>query len=70
MAPAKEDKMTGYFKNMDAARLAKLEALEKELGCCLVALEPEQIAQISQSQIKKLQSFEKESETILLAYSC
>lgn len=62
--------MSYQFKNLDADRIARLRALEKEIGCCLVALDPVKLANVPQTQLKKLQSFEKESGAILVAYTC
>ena len=54
---------------LDKGRLARLRAFEKELGCCLVALEPEfRLAELSQAQLRRLVAAEKELGVLLLAY--
>ena len=58
------------FAQLDKARLAKLQALEDELGTYVVALEPEvQMATLSQEQVKRLQEVENELDVIMLAYA-
>ncbi len=62
--------MTDY-KKLDKMNVVKLQTLEKELGCCLVALEPKpKLAKISAEQLRKLQSVEKELDAVILAYNC
>jgi len=57
------------FKKLNKTELAKLQTLEREMGCCLVALEPPpKLASISDVQLKKLQNTEKELDAIILAY--
>jgi hypothetical protein len=54
---------------LDKTRLAKVQALEKNLGCCLVALEPEFcLAQLTAAQVKRLKTAEKDLGVVLLAY--
>ncbi len=54
---------------LDEARMEQVQALEKELGVWLVALEPEvQPASLSDEQVKKLQAKEKELGVVLVAY--
>ena len=54
---------------LDKARLATVQALEKKLGCCLVALEPEFcMARLSAAQLTRLKAVEKELGVVLLAY--
>jgi hypothetical protein len=54
---------------LDEARLTKLRALEKELGVCLVALEPEvKLADLSGEKLERVQASEKELGVVLLAY--
>ena len=63
--------MMPRVKSIDKADLAKVQALEQQLGCCIVALEPQpQLAEISQDQLKQLQSLEKKMNAVLLAYKC
>lgn len=59
------------IKKLDRARLDKLQTLEKEMGCCLVALEPSpKLAAISDAQLKKIQAMEKKLDAVILAYDC
>jgi hypothetical protein len=54
---------------LDEARMKQVQALERELGVWLVALEPEaQPASLSDEQLKKLQAKEKELGVVLVAY--
>jgi hypothetical protein len=54
---------------LDSARLAKLQALEQELGSVIVALEPpERPAVLSDEQVQRLQEVERELGVVLLAY--
>jgi hypothetical protein len=63
--------MSPQAKKLDDANLNKLNDLEKKLGKCVVAwdqkLEP---ANISEDQIKELQTLEKELDAVLVAYNC
>ena len=55
---------------LDAAQLTQVKALEKELGCCVVALEPEyKLARLTPAQIKQIASAEKQLGVVLLAYN-
>ena len=55
---------------LDDDRLAKLQALEKDLGAVIVALEPQFIpAALTADQVKKLQAAEDELGVVLLAYT-
>ncbi len=59
------------YKKLDKSGMTRLQSLEKELGCCLVAFEPvPKLARISADQLRKLQSAEKELEAVILAYNC
>lgn len=65
--------MTSRMKiaQLDEARLARLRALEDELGTCIVALEREfHLADLSEEQLKRLQAVEQELGVVLLAYEC
>lgn len=56
---------------LDEARLAKLRALEDDLGVCLVALEPAyRLAKLSEDELKAIKAGEDEMEVVLLAYRC
>ncbi len=59
------------YKKLDKSGMTRLQSLEKELGCCLVALEPKpKLAHISAEQLRKLQSAEKELDAVILAFNC
>jgi hypothetical protein len=62
--------MQQQFKTLNKTDIERLQSLERELGVCLVALEPERIAKISNEQVRQLKDFEKETGTVLLAYRC
>ena len=54
---------------LDETRLAKVKALEDELGFCVVVLEKEfSVADLSEDQLRKLQAAEEELGVVLLAY--
>ena len=54
---------------LDDDRLAKVKALEDELGYCIVAVEREfSLASLSADQVRKLQAAEEEMGVVLLAY--
>jgi hypothetical protein len=54
---------------LDKGQLAKVQTLEKKLGCCVVALEPEyRLARLTPAQIKQLASAEKQLGVVLVAY--
>ncbi len=54
---------------LDDAQLDRVKALEKKLGCCVVALEPEfRLARLTPAQIKELASAEKQLGVVLVAY--
>ena len=56
---------------LDRARLEKLQALEKGLGTCLVAVEKQDgFDDLSEEQLKGLTAAEQEMGAILLAYKC
>jgi hypothetical protein len=58
------------YKKLDEASLAKLQALENETGYCVVALERQpELADISETELREIQSLEKEMDAVLLAYS-
>jgi hypothetical protein len=55
--------------HLDDARLARLQALERELGSVIVALEPAaRPAALSEEQVQRLQQAEQELGVVLLAY--
>lgn len=54
---------------LNGNKLTRLQSLEKEIGCYLVAFEPvTKPATISDSQLLKLKSLEKDMEAIIVAY--
>jgi hypothetical protein len=67
----KERAMSPQVKQLDEANLSKLNDLEKKLGKCVVAwdqkLEP---ADISEEQVKELQTLEKDLDAVLVVYNC
>ena len=63
--------MSPQVKQLDEANLSKLNDLEKKLGKCVVAWDQElDPADISEDQVKELQSLEKELDAVLVAYNC
>lgn len=63
--------MSPQAKQLDDAKLDKLNNLEKKLGKCVVAwdqkLEP---AVISESEVRELQALEKDLDAVLVVYNC
>jgi hypothetical protein len=63
--------MSPQVKQLDESNLGKLKEIEKKLGKCVVAwdqkLEP---ADISEEQVKELQTLEKDLDAVLVAYNC
>jgi hypothetical protein len=56
---------------LDSGGLAKLQALEDEIGGCVVALEKQaRLAQLSKDRLERLQAAEKDLDVVLLAYEC
>jgi len=63
--------MVQHTKKLDDVGLSKLQALERKLGCCIVALERQpQPATLSEAQLEELQAMEREMDAILVAYTC
>ena len=63
--------MVYSIKKLDQAQLAKIQDLERKLGCCIVAWEqPPPPADITVSQVEELKALEKETGTLLVAYRC
>ncbi|MBI2852562.1 MAG: hypothetical protein HYX84_05635 [Chloroflexi bacterium] len=59
------------IKELEPAILSRLQNLEKQLGCCIVAVEPRfPVARLTQEQLGELQALEKEMKAILIAYAC
>jgi len=56
---------------LDEARLSRLRNFERQIGTCLVALEPKaELADLTSEQLQQLQAAERELGVVLLAYSC
>jgi len=57
--------------DLDDKTLAKVRALEDEIGGCVLALEPKvKLMDLSDEQLEKLTSAEEELGVILMAYEC
>lgn len=55
--------------NIDESSIAKIRNLEKELGACILALEPRYpVKQLCEEDLKKVQQLEEELHVVLLAY--
>jgi len=55
--------------NLDEASLARIEAMEEQMGTLILALEPHHpLAKLNEEQVKKLQELEQALGVILLAY--
>ncbi len=62
---------TKRFKDLNGPQLAMVQTLEKKLGCCVVALEPQPtVADLTSAQLNELKSLEKEMKAVLVAYAC
>ena len=64
--------MAYRIKKLDDSGMAKLQALEEEMGTCIVAYakETSPVASISTSQLDRLRAAEKEMNAVLVAYQC
>jgi len=59
------------FAQLDSGDLTKVQALEDEIGGCVVALEKQaRLAELSKDRLKQLQAAEKDLDVVLLAYEC
>ena len=57
------------YARLDREKLARLTALEAKLGSWVVAVEPEvELANLSDAELRELQTAEQELGVILLAY--
>jgi hypothetical protein len=55
--------------NLDESSVAKIRNLEKELGACILALEPRNaVKQLREEDLEKVQKLEKDLHVVLLAY--
>ncbi len=63
--------MTYSAKKLDESGLEKVQALEKRLNCCIVALDqPNKVAEISKADLEQIKSLEKDLDAVLVAYQC
>ncbi len=55
---------------LDDGQLLKVQMLEKQLGCCVVAMQPEKskVAKLTPAQVKEIASAEKQLGMVLVAY--
>lgn len=59
-------KFAGY---LDEAAVTKIRALEKEIGACVLALEPRYpVKQLCEEELAKVRKLEDELGVVLLAY--
>jgi hypothetical protein len=57
--------------DLDEKSLAKVQALEEEIGACVPALEPKvKLRDLSEEQLEKLRSAGEELGVVLMAYEC
>lgn len=57
------------YARLDREKLARLTALEAKLGSWVVAVEPAvELANLSDAEVRELQTAEQELDVILLAY--
>jgi hypothetical protein len=55
--------------NLDESSIAKIRNLEKELGACILAMEPRNaVKQLGEEDVEKVQKLEKDLHVVLLAY--
>jgi len=59
------------FADLDNEGLDKVQALERELGACVVALERQvELLDLDEEELEKLQDAEQELGVVLMAYRC
>lgn len=57
--------------DLDEASLARVQALEQEIGACVLALEPKvKLRDLSAEELERLRSAEEELGLVLMAYEC
>ncbi len=57
--------------DLDEGSLGTVQALEQDIGGCVVALEPKvTLKNLSPEQLQKLRSAEEELGVVLMAYEC
>ncbi len=55
--------------SLNESSVAKIRNLEKELGVCILALEPRNaVKQLCEEDVEKVQKLEKDLNVVLLAY--
>jgi hypothetical protein len=55
--------------NLDESSVAKIRSLEKDLGACILALEPRNaVKQLREEDLEKVRKLEKDLHVVLLAY--
>jgi len=56
---------------LDEGSLNKVQALEEDIGACVVALEREvELIDLDEDDLEKLQNAEEDLGVVLLAYEC
>ena len=59
------------FADLDEGSIKKVQALEQDIGGCVVALERRiSLRDLSPEELEKLQSAEEELGVVLMAYEC
>ncbi len=57
--------------DLDEASLARVRALEDEIGACVLALEPKvKLRDLSEQELERLRAAEEELGVVLMAYDC
>jgi hypothetical protein len=57
--------------DLDEQSLSKVQALEEEIGACVLALEPKvKLMDLSEEQLERLRSAEEDLGVVLMAYEC
>ena len=58
-------------KKLAGKDLSKIQELEKKLNCCIIAFDAlPKTAKLSAAQLRELQSLEKDTEAVMVAYKC
>ncbi len=57
--------------DLDHTSLARVRALEDEIGACVLALEPKvKLRDLSKQELERLRAAEEELGLVLMAYEC
>jgi len=57
--------------DLDDRSLSKVQALEEEIGACVLLLEPKvKLRDLSDDELEKLRAAEQELGVVLMAYGC